>query len=507
MDLTRIKSRSGAPFTVGGAYAQRFQGLLHDLEDAGYAIHANQSGGYNPRNIRGTNTPSQHSFGRAIDINWTDNPRGAQGKIPADLARDLAKKHGLTWGGDWKNPDPMHFEVARDGPVPMAERGLVSFAGLGGPKPAPSPSQPETPAMPRLMGNMQNAGGPGLIDALMNPMTMAGLSILGSPTRDVSQGMQVGMNAQMQGAKMDELRRQRAMEEQQRANLMGLLADPEIARSLPAGAARIAEAAGPELGLQFLTQQLYPKPPTPTDDQREYAHAREQGYKGSFMDYLEQVKGFSRAQTNINMPPMEKEYDKTMGGELAKEFIEANKTAANAQRDIASLNTMRQALDDPNLYTGTGGGAINAAKRAAETLFGVPVKGTASAEIMQNLASEIAVSNRHKLPGPMSNSDRQFLEDMAPNLTKTPEGNRLLIELAMEDKQWQIARAEAIRAYAARNGGRLDANYHSALAEIDQDYAQKSATIMQRLRGLGEMAPRSPAAGVPNVYKQKYGLE
>lgn len=238
MDLTRIKSRSGAPFTVAGPYADRFQGLLYDLEDAGYAVNANQSGGYNPRNIRGTNTPSQHSSGRAVDINWTDNPRGARGKIPADLARDLAKKHGMVWGGDWKNPDDMHFEVARDGPVPMAERGLTSFAGLGAPPPA-TPTEPELPPMlipgstefwnqnrakkgePELPP-MMRLGGPepeapspqagqppqSLWESIMNPMTLAGLSILGSPTRDVGQGMQAGLLAQQRLDKRQDQQRE-----------------------------------------------------------------------------------------------------------------------------------------------------------------------------------------------------------------------------------------------------------------------------------------------------------
>jgi hypothetical protein len=110
--LMRIQSAGGAPFTVDDAHAPKFKGLLDDLEAAGYRVDPGQSGGYNPRNIAGTNKPSNHAFGKAIDINWTNNARGTQGNIPPELARSLAQKHGLRWGGDWKNPDPMHFEVA-----------------------------------------------------------------------------------------------------------------------------------------------------------------------------------------------------------------------------------------------------------------------------------------------------------------------------------------------------------------------------------------------------------
>lgn len=117
-----IRSGSGAPLTVSADHADRFKGLIDDLEAAGVNIKPEQSGGYNPRNIRGTNTPSQHASGRAIDINWDENAQGTQGKIDPDLARSLASKWGLKWGGDFSKPDPMHFEVAKDAkPLPKSE--------------------------------------------------------------------------------------------------------------------------------------------------------------------------------------------------------------------------------------------------------------------------------------------------------------------------------------------------------------------------------------------------
>ena len=140
--LKIITAPSGAQFSVAADHADRFQALVNDLEAAGYPIKPQQSGGYNPRNIDGTNTPSPHAFGRAIDVNWTENARGQRGAIPEALARDLASKHGLTWGGDWKNRDDMHFEVPETGPRPISARGLTSFAGLPASKPAAPASLP-----------------------------------------------------------------------------------------------------------------------------------------------------------------------------------------------------------------------------------------------------------------------------------------------------------------------------------------------------------------------------
>jgi hypothetical protein len=161
--LKTITAPSGARFTVSAEHADRFQALVNDLEAAGYPIKSDQSGGYNPRNIAGTNKPSLHSYGRAIDVNWNENARGKPGSIPEAVALELAKKHGMTWGGQWKNRDDMHFEVADGAPVPMQNRGLTSFAGLSAPKTAPMPTT-ETPVDPvsMLMALFQQGGGAAL---------------------------------------------------------------------------------------------------------------------------------------------------------------------------------------------------------------------------------------------------------------------------------------------------------------------------------------------------------
>jgi hypothetical protein len=117
--LVRIDAPGGARFTVGTEAAPHFQALINDMEKAGYKLDPATSGGYNPRMIAGTNTPSLHASGNAVDLNWQRNQRGADrpSDIPPELARALAAKHGLTWGGDWKGQtrDPMHFEYHERG--------------------------------------------------------------------------------------------------------------------------------------------------------------------------------------------------------------------------------------------------------------------------------------------------------------------------------------------------------------------------------------------------------
>jgi len=219
------------------------------------------------------------------------------------------------------------------------------------------------------------------------------------------------------------------------------------------------------------------------------------GLKPGTPEYQKAILSYiNKPATQISMQE-ESAYDKSLGGKLAEEFIKTQDGGGDAQHAMANLDVMQQALADPNLYTGTGGQTVQALKRAGETLFGVPVKGTASGEVAQSLGTELALGNREKLPGPMSNADREFLVEMGPSLSKTPEGNRLIIEIAMASKRWQIAQAEAAREYAGQNQGRLDAGWYAYKHNLDKAAAQEFGALFDKIKGLNVAAPRSPTVG------------
>jgi hypothetical protein len=99
-----------APLLIG--FTAEFHQLIEPvdegkLDDWGYAF----------RDIRGmTGKLSNHSSGTAIDLNAPKHALGKVGTFPAEkvpMIRALAKKYGLTWGGDYRNrKDEMHFEVS-----------------------------------------------------------------------------------------------------------------------------------------------------------------------------------------------------------------------------------------------------------------------------------------------------------------------------------------------------------------------------------------------------------
>jgi hypothetical protein len=117
--LSTITTTGGLTADVNSNYAGNFQGFTNELSASGYKI--NSIGGYNYRNINGTNKLSNHAFGDAIDINPGENPvtyGSTVTNMPSNVS-EMAGKYGLEWGGDWNNKkDPMHFEVAK-GAQPM----------------------------------------------------------------------------------------------------------------------------------------------------------------------------------------------------------------------------------------------------------------------------------------------------------------------------------------------------------------------------------------------------
>ena len=101
-----------APLLIG--FAAEFHSLIEPIDDDGL-----DDWGYAYRDVRGVpGKLSNHASGSAIDLNATKHPLGAvstfdAAKVP--MLRALAKKYGLTWGGDYKNrKDEMHFEISID---------------------------------------------------------------------------------------------------------------------------------------------------------------------------------------------------------------------------------------------------------------------------------------------------------------------------------------------------------------------------------------------------------
>ena len=113
-----VNTKSGPSALVAKALVPAFQGFINDLEATGYPIK--EIHGIFTKNALSHPINNYHSIGAAIDINPETNgyysPKRT--KLPTDMPKnvsELAKKHGLGWGGDaTEYNNAMHFSAAKE---------------------------------------------------------------------------------------------------------------------------------------------------------------------------------------------------------------------------------------------------------------------------------------------------------------------------------------------------------------------------------------------------------
>jgi hypothetical protein len=106
----KIKAAAGCGPLLA-EFAAQFHALIEPIDTGGL-----DDWGYCYRMVRGTTDKlSNHSSGTALDLNATAHALGKIGTFPAEkvpMIQALAKKYGLTWGGDYRGrKDEMHFEL------------------------------------------------------------------------------------------------------------------------------------------------------------------------------------------------------------------------------------------------------------------------------------------------------------------------------------------------------------------------------------------------------------
>lgn len=202
----------------------------------------------------------------------------------------------------------------------------------------------------------------------------------------------------------------------------------------------------------------------------------------------------SRTQINNNMPGQTTEtaYDKELGTNFAKRYVEIQQEANGAQRANNALTVMEQASRQPGFYSGTGAGAIQYAKRAMAAL-GYDEKGVTDMETFNAMSKQAALDLMGgSLGSGFSNADRQFVLDQVPNLSNSPEGNKQLIKVQRKLAGRKLEIAKLARNYAKKNGGRLDAGFDdhaAAWAESNPLFTDADRTSQQPWYRRGDEGP------------------
>ncbi|BBG01535.1 MULTISPECIES: M15 family metallopeptidase [Pseudonocardia] len=140
---------SGTRFSVHKRIARLVDLLVDATERRGYLLKPGQCGGYNCRPIGGTSSPSNHSWGLAVDLNWNDNPmrRPLTTNMPSWMPA-MWNRYGFAWGGHYTGtPDAMHFE-AMGTPAQMDAMTALALRELAPGTPIPQPPAVTQPVAP-----------------------------------------------------------------------------------------------------------------------------------------------------------------------------------------------------------------------------------------------------------------------------------------------------------------------------------------------------------------------
>lgn len=111
-NMTTVVTRQGARIPMNTRVAMLVDILIEECERRGYNAVAGWCWGFSCRPISGTNTPSNHSWGLAFDLNAPKNPYTTSGNhdIPAWVYA-LFRAYGFGVGADYSGAkDWMHFE-------------------------------------------------------------------------------------------------------------------------------------------------------------------------------------------------------------------------------------------------------------------------------------------------------------------------------------------------------------------------------------------------------------
>lgn len=283
---------------------------------------------------------------------------------------------------------------------------------------------------------------------------------------------------------------------------------PEIAQ---------AAAGNPVLMKQLIeTTFRAPEAVKPTSDMLNYEQAKRDGFTGTFMDYKTQLGNASA--TKINMAG-DKAWEVERAKLGAKKLDELATSAQSTAQIVDQMETMQAALDAYNKGSLFGSGNLapyEVSMRGWLKGLGVGNADTlAGGELARSVQNQMALLVRNPesgmgMPGALSDADRVFLVQTMPGIDKSPQGNRIMIEVAKRAAQRKMEVATLAEQYALDKGGME--GFQTYLTEwakqnpiIDDEFKAQIAAVKapnpQAVRSgrNGMVSPVTPAQAAPTV--------
>lgn len=111
-NIVTVTRRDGLKLPVHKEIAELIARLCDETETRGYDLRPGWCWGFACRSIRGSSSPSNHSWGLAVDLNAPKNPMSS--RLITDMPSWMPKlweSYGFRWGGRYRGrKDAMHYE-------------------------------------------------------------------------------------------------------------------------------------------------------------------------------------------------------------------------------------------------------------------------------------------------------------------------------------------------------------------------------------------------------------
>ncbi len=226
-----------------------------------------------------------------------------------------------------------------------------------------------------------------------------------------------------------------------------------------------------------------------------------------FNDWQLQQKRATANMTTLNMPPMESAYQTALGGDSG--HAAGNllyKTVPAAQTELTNLDSLKAAVGELQAAGGDVGKLAPLKQKAGELMqaFGIDPSAVGlpadagPAEAITAITNKLALGARSTadgqgMPGAMSDADRAFLSNSVPNISDTPRGLALKVEIAQRVAKRQTEAAAMLQKYPQTSQGFMQfqndwIKFNQQHPVFGPDDAKKAISVMNKPALVGSQA-------------------
>ena len=267
---------------------------------------------------------------------------------------------------------------------------------------------------------------------------------------------------------MDQMKRQGEQQAQQQAAIQGLMSqNPQLAQLFQVAPDKAIDRAFPKPQMQFAPNGVPVDMNALKPNEGNFAKPPD-WMNPEYVKVQSQIRAAGRPKVTVDTR-QESEFNKALGKQQGGDYADLMKSDAMASGTINKLSRLENLLAKSG-QTGKLTPSIMELKAAGESLgFKVDPK-LPYQQAAQALSNEIALEMRNPsggagMPGALSDRDREFLTNMVPNLAKTPEGNKILIDTRKKLAQREKEVAKLARDYRKQTG-KFDEGFYDELSQF-----------------------------------------